>query len=182
MNARSRSSGVMQSISILNRNHLLQVDMPHFAAVIARTCGDMHELDSVARTCTAAMSAAAADFGCCWETVMGAYEALAPRQARAWRLWQGALSGKAGVEFAAEGCGEAVGEGPYKALRKEVSVLRPPFKLPRVILVCSLVLARAQAAKCGGVGSEGTLFQSSQIGRCRTKSRRLFGYRIYVRE
>jgi hypothetical protein len=41
---------------------------------------------------------------------MDAYEALYPEAAQSWRLWQGTLSGKAGVTFEAENCGEAMGE------------------------------------------------------------------------
>ena len=41
---------------------------------------------------------------------MDAYEALYPDAAQSWRLWQGTLSGKAGVTFDAQNCGEAMGE------------------------------------------------------------------------
>ena len=41
---------------------------------------------------------------------MDAYEALYPEAAQSWRLWQGTLSGKAGVTFDSENCGESMGE------------------------------------------------------------------------
>ena len=41
---------------------------------------------------------------------MDAYETLYPEAAQSWRLWQGTLSGKAGVTFEAKNCGEAMGE------------------------------------------------------------------------
>jgi hypothetical protein len=41
---------------------------------------------------------------------MDAYEALYPDAAQSWRLWQGTLSGKAGVTFDSENCGETMGE------------------------------------------------------------------------
>ena len=41
---------------------------------------------------------------------MNGYEALYPDAAQSWRLWQGTLSGKAGVTFESDSCGESMGE------------------------------------------------------------------------
>lgn len=41
----------------------------------------------------------AEDFGCCWETVMTAYRQLDPQAHHSWRMWQGTVSGKAGITF-----------------------------------------------------------------------------------
>ncbi len=43
--------------------------------------------------------AASDRFGCCWETVMHGYKTLDPEAHHAWRMWQGTMSGKAGVTF-----------------------------------------------------------------------------------
>jgi hypothetical protein len=99
------------------------VNMPDFSSVIAKTCGNIHEYSDVAYPCVSAMQQASEHMGCCWETVMDGYQTLYPEAAHAWRMWQGTLSGKTGVTFADESCGESTGEQPYKELKKEVGSL-----------------------------------------------------------
>jgi len=55
---------------------------------------------------------------------MDSYEALYPDAAQSWRLWQGTLSGKAGVTFDAQNCGEAMGEKGYTDLNSQVNSLK----------------------------------------------------------
>lgn len=100
-----------------------KVDMLGFSLAIQKTCGDIHELNDVAWPCRSAMQDYSKKFGCCWETVMDAYEALYPEAAQSWRLWQGTLSGKAGVTFDSENCGDSMGEKGYNDLTKKVSGL-----------------------------------------------------------
>mmetsp|Transcript_4720 Transcript_4720/g.14401 ORF Transcript_4720/g.14401 Transcript_4720/m.14401 type:complete len:330 (+) Transcript_4720:44-1033(+) len=100
-----------------------KVDMLGFSLAIQKTCGDIHELNDVAWPCRSAMQDYSKKFGCCWETVMDAYEALYPEAAQSWRLWQGTLSGKAGVTFDSENCGDSMGEKGYTDLTKKVSGL-----------------------------------------------------------
>jgi len=53
-----------------------------------------------------------------------AYEVLDPQAAHKWRLWQGTVSGKGGVTFDSEDCGESMGEKSYTDLKGEVSELK----------------------------------------------------------
>ena len=53
-----------------------------------------------------------------------AYETLDPQAAHKWRLWQGTVSGKGGVTFDSEDCGESMGEKSYSDLKNEVHELR----------------------------------------------------------
>lgn len=55
---------------------------------------------------------------------MQAYETLDPQAAHKWRLWQGTVSGKGGVTFDSEDCGESMGEKSYSDLKNEVHELR----------------------------------------------------------
>merc|ERR1711966_35752 len=100
-----------------------QVNMPHFAALIQKTCGNIHELQTVAHPCRQAMWDASEKFGCCWESVLDGYQALYPHAYHAWRMWQGTLSGKSGVTFDDESCGESEGEKGYNEIKDEVSQL-----------------------------------------------------------
>ncbi|EKX34194.1 hypothetical protein GUITHDRAFT_147378 [Guillardia theta CCMP2712] len=115
-----------------------KVDMPDFVNFILKTCGNIHEIEHLHHTCTNAMrvesfrgilvdltslQAKSKAFGCCWETVMEAYEAIDANVSHQWRLWQGTLSGKAGVTFEDESCGNSVGEKGYNQLKKEVGDL-----------------------------------------------------------
>jgi len=100
-----------------------KVDMPAFSDEIQKKCGDVHELKEVAAPCHNAMQMAADRFGCCWETVMDGYKTLDPEAHHAWRMWQGTLSGKAGVTFSDDDCGEAMGEKGYEGLKDQVSDL-----------------------------------------------------------
>uniref|UniRef100_A0A7S0HYU9 Uncharacterized protein n=1 Tax=Hanusia phi TaxID=3032 RepID=A0A7S0HYU9_9CRYP len=100
-----------------------KVDMPDFVNYIVKTCGNIHEIEQLHRACTNAMRAKSNQFGCCWETVMEAYEAIDSNVAHQWRLWQGTLSGKAGVTFEGESCGNSVGEKGYNELKNEVREL-----------------------------------------------------------
>ena len=101
-----------------------RVAMPSFVEEIRKTCGDVHELASVSGPCQAFLQAKSAAFGCCWETVMHAYEALDPHAAHQWRMWQGTVSGKGGVTFDAADCGKSMGEKSYADLKGEVSELK----------------------------------------------------------
>eukprot|EP00292_Cryptomonas_paramecium_P005537 CAMPEP_0113673494 /NCGR_PEP_ID=MMETSP0038_2-20120614/6890_1 /TAXON_ID=2898 /ORGANISM="Cryptomonas paramecium" /LENGTH=410 /DNA_ID=CAMNT_0000589961 /DNA_START=11 /DNA_END=1239 /DNA_ORIENTATION=+ /assembly_acc=CAM_ASM_000170 len=100
-----------------------KVDLASFSEEIRRTCGDIHELEDAAAPCHAAMSLASARFGCCWETVMEGLEAFAPSAYQSWRLWQGLLSGKFGIQFADTSCGDSVGEVPFNELSGRVDSL-----------------------------------------------------------
>jgi len=101
-----------------------KVDLLGFSLAIQKTCGDIHELSDVAWPCRSAMQDYSKKFGCCWETVMDAYEALYPEAAQSWRLWQGTLSGKAGVTFDSQNCGESMGEKGYTDLNSQVDSLK----------------------------------------------------------
>mmetsp|Transcript_101261 Transcript_101261/g.151716 ORF Transcript_101261/g.151716 Transcript_101261/m.151716 type:complete len:246 (+) Transcript_101261:1-738(+) len=100
-----------------------QVNMPEFAALIQKTCGNIHELQTVAHPCRQAMWDASEKFGCCWESVLTGYHALYPHAYHAWRMWQGTLSGKSGVTFDDDSCGESEGEKGYHELKDEVGQL-----------------------------------------------------------
>jgi hypothetical protein len=98
-----------------------RVDMPEFVKAITSKCGDIHELTTIASPCEHMLRVKAADFGCCWETVMAGYEELDPNAAHKWRLWQGTLSGKSGVTFDGEACGDPYGEKGYHDLSQVVA-------------------------------------------------------------
>ncbi len=100
-----------------------KVDMNAFSGIIAKTCGNLHEYSDVAYPCVAAMQKESERMGCCWETVMEGYQTLYPEAYHAWRMWQGTLSGKTGVTFDDESCGESTGEKPYNDLKEEVGSL-----------------------------------------------------------
>ncbi len=101
-----------------------KVDMPEFVKDIRKTCGDVHELTTVKGPCQSMLNAKAASFGCCWESVMQAYDVLDPQAAHKWRLWQGTVSGKGGVTFDSADCGESMGEKSYADLKGEVHNLK----------------------------------------------------------
>ena len=142
---------------------IAQVDMPAFAKFVELTCGDIHALHSIAPPCADATAAAAARFGCCWATVLEGYDTLAPAAARMWRLWQGGLSGKAGIEFAVEGCGEPAGERVYDRTRSQIrsvvtSVVQQQRLLTRIVAELYRRLASRRAAgQSLGSGSKPSL-------------------------
>jgi len=100
-----------------------KADVAAFTKEILVKCGDIHELTYCSWTCTQALQSYADSVGCCWETVIQGYEQLDPSAGDAWRNWQGTASGKCGVSFAAESCGDSVGESSYKALESQVKGL-----------------------------------------------------------
>ena len=51
-------------------------------------CLDVHELTTVNGPCKSMLDAKATKFGCCWESVMKAFDVLDPQAAHKWRLWQ----------------------------------------------------------------------------------------------
>jgi len=99
------------------------VNLPSFSQYIQKWCGNIHELNDVAAPCKQAMWQASDYFGCCWETVMDGYQSLYPEAYSAWRMWQGTLSGKAGIVFDDDNCGDSVGEKGYNDLKEKVSSL-----------------------------------------------------------
>ena len=99
------------------------VDMPQFSELIAKSCGNIHEYSDVAYPCVQAMAHESSRMGCCWETVMEGYQTLYPEAYHAWRMWQGTLSGKTGVTFDDDSCGESTGEKPFNDLQEEVGQL-----------------------------------------------------------
>lgn len=101
-----------------------RVDMPEFVKTIRKTCGNVHELGTIAAPCHNMLEEHAKDFGCCWETVMKAYKQLDPQAHHSWRMWQGTVSGKAGIVFDQETCGDAMGEHDYKELDSDVKELK----------------------------------------------------------
>lgn len=101
-----------------------KVDMPEFVKDIRKTCGDVHELATVNGPCKSMLDAKSTEFGCCWESVMKAYDLLDPQAAHKWRLWQGTVSGKGGVVFHSADCGESMGEKSYSDLKGEVASLK----------------------------------------------------------
>lgn len=99
------------------------VDMPQFSELIAKNCGNIHEYSDVAYPCVQAMHQESTRMGCCWETVMDGYQSLYPEAYHAWRMWQGTLSGKTGVTFDDDSCGESTGEKPFNDLTNKVGQL-----------------------------------------------------------
>lgn len=59
---------------------------------------------------------------------MKAYKQLDPQAHHSWRMWQGTVSGKAGITFDHDTCGDAMGEHDYKALNGEVKELKTQVK------------------------------------------------------
>jgi len=100
-----------------------KADVASFTKEILVKCGDIHELTYCSWTCTQALQSYADSVGCCWETVIQGYEQLDASAGDAWRNWQGTASGKCGVSFAAESCGDSVGESSYKELESQVQGL-----------------------------------------------------------
>ena len=94
-----------------------KVDLQKFVENIRKTCGDVHELTTVTGPCKAMLLQKSKDFGCCWESVMQGYTALDPQAAHKWRMWQGTVSGKGGVTFDSDDCGESMGEKGYSDLK-----------------------------------------------------------------
>jgi len=101
-----------------------KVAMPEFVKEVRKTCGDVHELTTVKGPCKAMLTKKSHEFGCCWESVMKAYDVLDPQAAHKWRLWQGTISGKGGVTFDSSDCGESMGEKSYSDLKGEVDSLK----------------------------------------------------------
>jgi hypothetical protein len=100
-----------------------KADMDSFVQLITKSCGDIHELDTCSAPCAHAMREYSTKVGCCWETVMHAYKTLDPGAELAWRHWQGTLSGKCGITFEDDTCGDSVGEHGYSSLNKKVKEL-----------------------------------------------------------
>ncbi len=157
----------------------LQVDLGGFARLVQRTCGDIRPLPALAVTCTSAMAAEAARFGCCWETVMAGYEALAPATAAAWRQWQGQLSGRAGVTFEPRGCGAPAGERVFERVRGRAravarSVIEQQSRLNAIIAALyRRVAGRSLAAgpppsAAGAVSSESPVSAAADFAGLRT--------------
>lgn len=101
-----------------------KADVAAFTKEILVKCGDIHELTYCSWTCTQALQSYADHTGCCWETVMQGYEALDANAALAWRNWQGTASGKCGVTFHPDTCGDSMGEKSFNDLETSVKSLR----------------------------------------------------------
>ncbi len=101
-----------------------KTDMHAFVDTITKSCGDIHELQSCSQPCAAAMQEYSAHVGCCWETVLEAYKELDPAAEQAWRHWQGTLSGKCGITFEDDTCGDSMGEHNFQALESRVKDLQ----------------------------------------------------------
>jgi hypothetical protein len=95
-----------------------------FVKTIRKTCGNVHELGTIAAPCHNMLEEHAREFGCCWETVMKAYKQLDPQAHHSWRMWQGTVSGKAGIVFD----------------RERLSSLLPPCLLPPLFPLTSSLL------------------------------------------
>lgn len=100
-----------------------KADIAAFTKEILVKCGDINELTYCSWTCTQALQTYSDSVGCCWESVLQGYEALDANAEQAWRNWQGTASGKCGVTFAEESCGDSVGEHSYNELQKSVKQL-----------------------------------------------------------
>lgn len=100
-----------------------KADMNGFVDLITKSCGDIHELDSCSAPCAQAMEEYSSQVGCCWETVMHAYKSLDPGAELAWRHWQGTLSGKCGITFEKDSCGDSMGEHGFGKLKGQVKEL-----------------------------------------------------------
>lgn len=55
---------------------------------------------------------------------MHAYKTLDAQAHLAWRHWQGTLSGKCGITFSDDSCGDAQGEHGYNSLKNKVQELQ----------------------------------------------------------
>jgi hypothetical protein len=97
-----------------------QADLTAFNAAITKSCGNIHELGSCSYTCSSVMAQWSAKMGCCFESVLAGYKYASPAVEHSWRLWQGTLSGKCGVTFETDSCGESMGEHGLKVLQKSV--------------------------------------------------------------
>jgi len=102
---------------------MAKAQMHAFSHEIMKSCGNIHELDTCAYPCWRAMTMYSDKVGCCWETVMEGYRHLDWYAYHAWRHWQGTLSGKCGITFEQDHCGESVGEKPWNDLKDEVKHL-----------------------------------------------------------
>ena len=101
-----------------------RVNMPDFVNLVRKSCGDVHELSTIQGPCKSMLEKKSDEFGCCWESVMQAYDVLDAQAAHRWRLWQGTISGKGGVTFDSSDCGESMGEKSYSDLKGEVNELK----------------------------------------------------------
>jgi len=101
-----------------------KVNMPDFVNVVRKSCGDVHELSTITGPCRSMLTKKSREFGCCWESVMKAYDVLDTQAAHKWRMWQGTISGKGGVTFDSSDCGESMGEKSYSNLKGEVGELK----------------------------------------------------------
>lgn len=99
-------------------------NLHEFTAAITQSCGNVHELETCSYSCTSVMRQWSAKMGCCFETVMDAYKFADPATEHAWRMWQGTMSGKCGVTFEGDNCGESVGQHGYDKLEKSVDSLK----------------------------------------------------------
>jgi len=97
-----------------------QADLTAFNAAITKSCGNIHELGSCSYTCSSVMAQWSAKMGCCFESVLAGYKYASPAVEHSWRLWQGTLSGKCGVTFETDSCGESMGEHGLNVLQKSV--------------------------------------------------------------
>jgi len=101
-----------------------QADLTAFNAAITKTCGNIHELGSCSYPCTLEMQKWSTKMGCCFETVLDAYKFADPTAEHSWRLWQGTMSGKCGVTFEDDNCGESVGEHGFRELEDTVGDMK----------------------------------------------------------
>ncbi|EKX31298.1 hypothetical protein GUITHDRAFT_149395 [Guillardia theta CCMP2712] len=99
------------------------VDMQAFSDDITKSCGNIHELSTCSYVCAGKMQDWTRSMGCCFETVMQAYQYAEPQAEQAWRQWQGTLSGKCGIVFEDEDCGQSVGEHEFNALNSKVDAI-----------------------------------------------------------
>eukprot|EP00291_Cryptomonas_curvata_P021530 CAMPEP_0172170958 /NCGR_PEP_ID=MMETSP1050-20130122/11619_1 /TAXON_ID=233186 /ORGANISM="Cryptomonas curvata, Strain CCAP979/52" /LENGTH=159 /DNA_ID=CAMNT_0012842323 /DNA_START=37 /DNA_END=512 /DNA_ORIENTATION=- len=65
-----------------------RVDLIGFTKSLADKCGDIRTQSTCSTECAQLVAAGAANFSCCWETVLEGYEILDPAAAVAWRTWQ----------------------------------------------------------------------------------------------
>jgi len=136
-----------------------KADMAAFSKLVLVKCGDVHELSSCSWECTSALQSYANNVGCCWESVMEGYEALDAEAAQAWRLWQGAASGKCGVTFESESCGDAMGEKKYTELENDVTRLAAEAESNAETINGLVGVLSGYASQ--GYGGFGTMFKDS---------------------
>ena len=101
-----------------------QADLSAFNTAITKSCGNVHELATCSHSCTSAMNEWSSKMGCCFETVLDAYKVADPAVEHAWRMWQGTMSGKCGVTFETNNCGESMGEHEFHALESDVQSIK----------------------------------------------------------